>query len=343
MGCHAANVEGGRCESVDSVTAPPQSLPGLSSALQAIGQAHGALRIDPAVWSRLADRASDFAINLAAAALILVATLVIANWAALLTRRGLERVQSRRGGDPTLRIFAASVIRYVVVLVGGMVVLQQLGVKTTSIIATVGAASLAIGLAMQGALSNVAAGVMILVFRPFRVGDIVETAGRTGRVRALDLFVTELATLDNLKIVIPNSKIFGDVITNHSFHELRRADVVFHLPLTADVPVVLDRLRKRLLDDPRVIKDPPPLVEVTGMAEAWVEIGARPWAPRNDYGPIKADILLCAGLLEVDANAELPPLASGPTPPPPPAEAAPLDSWEREPVKARLRHGAGRP
>jgi small conductance mechanosensitive channel len=322
------------------VTPPPPGLPFVMT--QAVGQARSLLQLNPAVWSRLADRASDFAVNLAAAALILIGTIIIANWAARLTRRALDRVQKRRGADPTLRIFAASVVRYTVVIIGGMVVLQQLGVKTTSIIAAVGAASLAIGLAMQGALSNVAAGVMILVLRPFRVGDIVESIGRTGRVQAVDLFVTELATLDNIKIVIPNSKIFGDVIVNHSFHDLRRADTVFHLPLTTNVPALLNRLRDRLLADPRVLKDPPPLVEVTGMAEAWVEVAVRPWARRNDYGLLKADILLCARLLDADPDAQLPPPAAGPVTPPAPAEAAPLDSWEIQPIKTHLRHGQGR-
>lgn len=321
---------------------PPS--PGLPTVVtQAVGQARGLLQFDASLWSRLADRASDFAVNLAAAVLILIGTAIIANWAARLTRRALDSVQKRRGTDPTLRIFAASVVRYTVVIIGGMVVLQQLGVKTTSIIAAIGAASLAIGLAMQGALSNVAAGVMILVLRPFGVGDIVESIGRTGRVRAVDLFVTELATLDNLKIVIPNSKIFGDVIVNHSFHDLRRADAVFRLPLTSNLAPLLNRLRERLLADPRVLKDPPPLIEVTGAAETWVEVAVRPWARRTDYGLLKSDILLCARLLDADPDAQLPAPAAGPVTPPAPAEAAPLDSWERQPVKPHgLRHGASR-
>ena len=321
---------------------PPS--PGLPAVVtQAVGHAHSLLQLDASVWSRLGDRASDFAVNMAAAVLILIGTLIIANWAARLTRRALDGLQKRRGGDPTLRIFAASVVRSIVVIIGAMVVLQQLGVKTTSIIAAVGAASLAIGLAMQGALSNVAAGVMILVLRPFGVGDIVESIGRTGRVRAVDLFVTELATLDNLKIVIPNSKIFGDVIVNHSFHDLRRADAVFRLPLTSNLPVVLNRLHERLLADPRVLKEPAPLIEVTGAAEAWVEVAARPWARRDDYGLLKADILLCARLLDADPNAQLPLPAAGPVIPPAPAEAAPADSWELQPLKARrLRRGKSR-
>jgi small conductance mechanosensitive channel len=291
------------------------------------------------VLYNLANHASDFIVNLAAAVLILIATLVAASWAARLTQRALERFHGRRDADATLRIFAASVVRYTVVILGSIVVLQQLGVQTTSIIAAVGAASLAIGLAMQGALSNVAAGVMILVLRPFRVGDIIEAGGKIGRVRTLDLFVTELATLDNLKIVMPNGKVFGDVIVNHSFHDLRRADALFHAPPAANLPALVERLRRRLEADPRVVKDPPPLVEVTAVTEGFVEIAVRPWASRNDYGALKADILLCARLLEADPGAELPPPPEGGQHGRPAVEAAPID--QGDPLRS-LRLNPGR-
>jgi small conductance mechanosensitive channel len=247
------------------------------------------------VWSKLVDTGGDFVVNLAAAALIAGVTVWAANWTGKLTRQALIRVH-RRGGDadPTLAIFVSSLARNAVYILGGIAVLQQLGVKTTSIIAAIGAASLAIGLAMQGALSNVAAGVMIFLFRPYRVGDFIESAGRAGRVRSLDLFVTELATLDNLKVVIPNSKVFGDVILNHSFHDRRRADVNFHAPPTTDVAQIIERLRERLAADARILKQPEPLIEVTSVTEGFIEVFVRPWAAREDFGPVKADVLLWA-------------------------------------------------
>jgi small conductance mechanosensitive channel len=261
----------------------------------------------PAVWGKLVNTGGDLLLNLAAAGLILVLTIWAAGWAGKLTRKALGGFGHRHPADATLQVFMSSLARNAVYILGGIAVLSQLGVKTTSIIAAIGAASLAIGLAMQGALSNVAAGVMIFLFRPYRVGDIIESAGRTGRVRSLDLFVTELATPDNLKVVIPNAKMFGDVIINHSFHDRRRADAVFRAPLKTDIKALLDKVRERLEADPRVLKDPPPLVEVTGMNEAFVEVAVRPWAAREDYGPLKADVLLCARLLEDDPAAELPP------------------------------------
>jgi small conductance mechanosensitive channel len=275
-------------------------------------KAQTALREYPLVWGKLVDLAGSLAINLTMALLILTATFWAATWAGRLVRKAIGRLHVHNGPDTTLQAFGSSVARYAVGITGLIAVLQQLGVKTTSIIAVLGAASLAIGLALQGALSNVAAGVMILLFRPYRVGDLVESLGRTGQVRALDLFVTEFETLDGLRIMVPNSKIFGDVIINHSFHPRRRADVLFHVPLAADIQALMARLRERLAADPRVMKTPSPIVEVTGMAEAWVEVASRPWVNSKDYGPVKADQLLCARLLEADPTAALPPRAGTP-------------------------------
>ena len=283
---------------------------GLPIVSQAAHQAQAVVSGDTAIWSKLVDTGGDLVVNLTAAAVILVATLWAGSWTGKLTRKALIRVNRRHGNDPTLAIFVSSLARNAVYIMGGIAVLSQLGVKTTSIVAAIGAASLAIGLAMQGALSNVAAGVMIFLFRPYRVGDIIESAGRTGRVRTLDLFVTELATLDNLKIVIPNSKVFGDVILNHSYHDRRRADVNFHAPLTADVVAMMQRLRERLKADPRVLDQPPPLIEVTNFTHEFVEVYVRPWTAREDFGPVKADVLLCARILETDPKAPLPPLPS---------------------------------
>jgi len=258
-------------------------------------------------WSKFIDTAGDLAINLAVAAAILAVTIWLAGWANRVMRAALGRVHPRRGAaDVTLQTFAGSMARNLVLVVGLVAVLQQLGVRTTSIIAVLGAASLAIGLALQGALSNVAAGVMILLFRPYRVGDIIETGGKVGRVEALDLFVTELATLDNLKVVIPNSKVFGDVVVNHTHHDRRRADVSLRLPANVEAAALIDRLRQRLNEDPRVLKEPAPILELTGVGEAWAELTVRPWTDRENYGRVKADVLLWAKLLEKDLQAALP-------------------------------------
>lgn len=265
------------------------------------------VKADETMFGHFLDWLGRLAVNLVVAALILAVTFWIAGWAARFMRRTLARVH-RSAPDPTLESFSASLARYAVIAVGLVAVLQQLGVQATSIIAVLGAASLAIGLALQGALSNVAAGVMILLFRPYRVGDLIETATRQGTVKALDLLFTEIATPDNVKVMIPNSKVFGDVIVNYSTHRNRRADVLFKVPLKTDLTTVLKRLRERAENDPRIRKDPAPMIEVTDLSEAFAQAAIRVWTAAPDFGPVKTDLMLTAHLLAEDpAREDLPP------------------------------------
>jgi len=290
-------------------------------------------RYDQATLTKIIDLAGDLAVNLCVAAVILIATFWAAGWVSKLVRNGLSRLNRKGETDTTLQSFIASLVRYLIVVVGMVAVLQQLGVQTTSIIAVLGAASLAVGLALQGALSNVAAGVMLLLFRPYRVGDFIETSTRKGTVRSLDLFVTEMATPDNLKVVIPNSKVFGDVIINYSEHPRRRADAVFKLPFAADAEMVLSRLKDRLALDPRVRKQPAPLFEVVSQAHDNIELAVRVWTVREDEGALKSDIIRAAHVLATNPEAELPALTP-PTPKPKPAERA-----ERRRLRLGLKFG----
>jgi small conductance mechanosensitive channel len=278
----------------------------------ALAGAHPGLipNLDPKnlALDKLIDTSGDLAVHVLTALLILVATIWAARWSQALVRSALGRVRPRRGAaDPTLQVFAGSLARNAILILGGVAILERLGVQTTSIITVLGAASLAVGLALQGTLANVAAGVMIFLLRPYRVGDIIETGGHSGRVTSLDLFVTELTTLDNLKIMAPNSKVFGDFIVDHSIYERRRADVVFRVPLTVDAISLMQRLSERVEADPRVLKKPaPPVMEITGMSEVFVEIASRPWAATDDYNGVKADIYRWAKMLSVDPAAALP-------------------------------------
>lgn len=276
------------------------------------------LQTDDSVLHKFASAAGDLAVNLVVAVVILTVTLWAAGWASRLVRRLIARVARHEAPDVTLQSFAGSLARYLVIIVGLVAVLQQLGVQATSILAVLGAASLAVGLALQGTLSNVAAGVMLLLFRPYRVGDVVEIAGRVGTVRALDLFVTELATPDNVKVVLPNGKVFGDVIVNTSFHDRRRVDAVFRAPFKQDISALMAGVKGRAEANPLVLKDPAPTVEVVGMSEAFVEAVVHAWVERADYGAVKADLLLAARLLAEGDGADLPPV---PAPPPKPARA----------------------
>ncbi|WP_066687968.1 mechanosensitive ion channel family protein [Caulobacter sp. CCH9-E1] len=264
------------------------------------------VKADETMLGHFLDWLGKLAVNLVVAGLILAVTFWAAGWAARFMRRTLGRVH-RSSPDPTLESFSASLARYAVIAVGLVAVLQQLGVQATSILAVLGAASLAIGLALQGALSNVAAGVMILLFRPYRLGDVIETATRQGTVKSLDLLFTEIATPDNVKVMIPNSKVFGDVILNYSTHRHRRADVLFKVPLKTDLVLVLKRLRERAENDPRIHQDPAPMIEVTDLSELFAQAAIRVWTSAADFGPVKTDLMLSAHLLaENPERADLP-------------------------------------
>ena len=276
------------------------------------------VKADETMFGHFLDWLGKLAVNLVVAALILFVTFWVAGWLAGVARRGLGRVH-RKNPDPTLESFIASLVRYAVVAVGLVAVLQQVGVQATSIIAVLGAASLAIGLALQGALSNVAAGVMILLFRPYKVGDVIETSTRNGTVKSLDLLFTEIATPDNVKVMIPNSKVFGDVIVNYSTHRNRRADVVFKVPLKTDLVSVLQKMRERAEGDPRVRKDPAVMVEVVDLTEAFAQAAVRVWTAKEDYGPVKTDLMLAAHLWAEDPTRELPPPRKSKAPDPSPA------------------------
>ncbi|RYF94926.1 MAG: mechanosensitive ion channel [Caulobacteraceae bacterium] len=284
------------------------------------------------VAADLVHRGTQIAIDLAVAALILLVTLWASRWLSTFAKGAMGRMTRQSPPDATLQTFIGSAVRYIVIIVGLVAVLQQLGVKTTSILAVLGAASLAVGLALQGALSNVAAGVMILALRPYRVGDVIETAGRIGTVRALDLFTTELTTADNLKVVIPNSKVFGDVIVNKSFHERRRVDAVFRIPISVDLAAYIAALKTRAAADPRIMTDAEPVVEITSMAEAWVEGAVRVWTMPHDHAAVMADLLLAARML-----------AAGQAPLPPPALPKPSPPRPAQGRKSGLRNLRSRP
>ncbi|WP_165190988.1 mechanosensitive ion channel family protein [Caulobacter soli] len=276
------------------------------------------VKADETMFGHFLDWLGKLAVNLVVAGLILFVTFWVAGWLAGVARRGLGRVH-RKNPDPTLESFIASLVRYAVVAVGLVAVLQQLGVQATSIIAVLGAASLAIGLALQGALSNVAAGVMILLFRPYKVGDVIETSTRNGTVKSLDLLFTEIATPDNVKVMIPNSKVFGDVILNYSTHRTRRADVVFKVPLKTDLVSVLQKMRERAEGDPRVRKEPAVMIEVVDLSEAFAQAAIRVWTAKEDYGPVKTDLMLAAHLWAEDPTRVLPPPRKSKAPDPSPA------------------------
>lgn len=275
------------------------------------------ITLDENLVRKAVDMFGTFAVNLLVAVLILAVTFWLAKTMSGVVRRALTQVH-KRNPDPTLASFGASLTRYLIIFVGIIAVLGQLGVQTTSILAVLGAASLAVGLALQGTLSNVAAGVMLLIFRPYRVGDTIETSTRKGVVKSLDLFVTELAMGDNTMVVVPNGKVFGDVILNYTHYPRHRSDAIWKVPYRTDIQAMLTALNARIASDPRIRNNPAPVVEITSMSEAFIEGAVRAWTAREDEGSVKSDLLLAIRILSEDPQAELPPL----TPPAPKPTAA---------------------
>jgi small conductance mechanosensitive channel len=251
----------------------------------------GVVSGDRLVLRDLAATLGAFSVRLLAAAVILFVTLWLSKRLADATRRGVGRLHRKHGPDTTLQDFASSVVRYVVVIVGLIAVLQQLGVQATSVIAVLGAASLAIGLALQGTLSNVAAGVMILLLRPLRVGDKVEVNGKAGVVHGLDLFNTKIVDYDGLTVYVPNGKVFGEMIVNVSESGRRRIELTFGVDYEDDLDKALEILTRLAGQDARILKDPKPWARVTTLADSSVNVTLRCWSSSDDWNNAKFDMV----------------------------------------------------
>ena len=192
--------------------------------------------------------------------------------------------------DVTLMRFFGSVARYAIIALAVIFILGRFGIETTSLAALVGAAGLAIGLALQGTLSNVAAGVMLVGFRPFKVGDYVEAGGQAGTVSGITLFTTELTTPDNVQIILPNGDVFGSAITNYSYHDTRRVDFLFGVSYASDLKLAEETIRACIEADDRAHGDPEPLVKVSNLGGSSVDFTVRVWCNSGDYWNLKFDL-----------------------------------------------------
>jgi small conductance mechanosensitive channel len=219
--------------------------------------------------------------------IILIAGWIVAGWAS----RSAAQLMRRTGKvDTTLERFFASLIKYLILAFTVIAVLSQFGVQTTSLIAIFGATGLAIGLALQGTLSHVASGVMLLLFRPFKVGDFVEAGGQAGTVQGITLFVTELSTPDNVQILIPNGQVWGSSVTNFSFHPTRRVDFVIGIDYADDMDKAIRTVHEVIAADSRCHKEPEAMVVVGELADSSVNLTVRVWCDAGDYWPLKFDL-----------------------------------------------------
>lgn len=240
-----------------------------------------------AVTQELITVLATYGLSVVAAIALLIFGLIAAGWARKATVRALARVENV---DNTLTTFFASIVRYLIIAITIMAVLSQFGIETTSLIAVLGAAGLAVGLALQGTLSSVAAGVMLLIFRPFKVGDYVEVAGQAGTVNALTLFVTELNTPDNVHIVVPNAEVWGAAVTNYSFNPTRRVDLVMGIDYGDDIDRTTQIILEEVAKDNRIHNSPDPFVAVGELADSSVNLVVRVWCDGGNYWPVKFDL-----------------------------------------------------
>jgi len=222
---------------------------------------------------------------IAAIAILIVGRLVIG-----VVARIVRRLMTKANVDETLTKFLVSLTRILLMTFVIIAALSALGVQTTSFVAIIGAAGLAIGFALQGSLANFAAGVMLIIFRPFKSGDYIEAGGTSGVVEEISIFNTILKTLDNRRVIVPNGKITGDNITNYSALEIRRVDLVFGIGYGDDLKRAKDILVQIVSGDDRILRDPAPTVAVSELGDSSVNFVVRPWVKTVDYWSVYFDL-----------------------------------------------------
>jgi len=212
-----------------------------------------------------------------------LAILIIGRWVAKGLRNLLRRIMKRGEVDKTLISFVCNLVYVLLLAFVVIAAINKLGIQTTSFIAIIGAAGLAIGLALQGSLANFAAGVLMIIFRPFKVGDLIEGGGTAGTVEEIQIFATQLKSADNKTIIVPNSKILGGNIVNYSTKETRRVDMTFGIGYDDDIDKSRSVIQGIISKDERVLKDPAPLVVVSELADSSVNFTVRVWTKSGDY------------------------------------------------------------
>ncbi|MEI4488142.1 mechanosensitive ion channel domain-containing protein [Frigidibacter sp. MR17.14] len=228
------------------------------------------------------------ALNVVYAFVIIIVAMIVSGWA-----KGRVAAIARRYPrvDATLFGFLGNLLKYMILAMAAIFVLNRFGIQTTSLVALIGAAGLAVGLALQGTLSNLAAGVMIVMFRPFRVGDFIEAGGQSGTVREIALFYTELATFDGLQIIIPNSDVWSKPIKNFSSNPTRMTDLTVGISYRSDLRAAQRILEGIAESDPRALKEPAPFIKVKALNDSSVDFAYRVWANRADWWGMQCDMI----------------------------------------------------
>ncbi|PID78718.1 mechanosensitive ion channel protein [bacterium DOLJORAL78_65_58] len=223
--------------------------------------------------------------------LMAIVILIVGRIVANVVRNAVTKAMRSRNVDASLVGFCGSLIFFIIMAFTIIAVIGRFGVKTTSFVAILGAGAFAVGMALQGTLANFASGVMILLFRPFKVGDFIEAAGVAGVVKEISIFSTIVGTGDNKKVIVPNGQAYGGVITNYNGYATRRIDMVMGIGYESDMNKAMDIMNRILEGDARVLKDPSPTVAVSELADSSVNFVVRPWVKAGDYWAVKFDFL----------------------------------------------------
>lgn len=229
----------------------------------------------------------QYGVNLISAILILF----IGNIIVKIVAGSVAKILNKKSMDPAVVEFIHGLVRYLLFVIVLIAALGRVGVQTASVVAVIGAAGLAVGLALQGSLSNFAAGILIVAFRPFKSGDYVEVAGVAGSVESIQIFQTVLKTPDNKMVVVPNSSVIGDAITNYSRHPIRRIDLVIGVSYNADLKKTKQVLRDVIEKDERVLKEKDITIGVVALADSSVNFNVRPWVKTEDYWNVYYDLM----------------------------------------------------
>jgi len=246
---------------------------------------------DPAtIWANLLVKLQTVGFELALNVLAGLAIFLIGRALVGLIDKGIRRVMRARAVDPILESFIATFVYWALLAFVIIAAISKVGIQTASLIAVLGAAGLAVGLALQGSLANFAAGVLIVIFRPYRVGDWVEAAGVSGSVVQVQLLTTVLKSADNKQIVVPNGQIMNSIITNYSAHPTRRIDMLVGVSYDDDIETVRSTIRELVEADERILAEPACQIVVAELGESSVDFNVRPWVDTDNYWPVKFDL-----------------------------------------------------
>jgi len=241
-------------------------------------------------WNQALDLIQSRGLELAINVVTAIAIFYFGRMVVGLAVRGLRKVMEKQGVEKTLETFVTNLVRMALLVLVIVAAIGALGVETTSFIAIFGAAGLAVGLALQGSLSNFAAGVLIVMFRPYRVGDFVEAAGISGTVEQVQILTTILRTGDNKRVIVPNGQIMDSIITNYSANDTRRVDLVIGVSYDDDIDKVRNTIRAVVAADERVLAEPETTIAVLQLADSSVNFAVRPWVKTADYWPVLFDL-----------------------------------------------------